>query len=114
MREMGTVDLLTREGEIGIAKRIEEGTREVQYIMAYWPGTVKFVLDEYQQVLLGEKDFRHCLWVLNGDDGDFILNEEEIELDLGSPKTTDKDDAEEDGESDGTELDDTDDSSLDP
>lgn len=57
MREMGTVDLLTREGEIGIAKRIEEGTREVQYIMAYWPGTVKFVLDEYQQVLLGEKRF---------------------------------------------------------
>ncbi|AZQ86959.1 RNA polymerase sigma factor RpoD [Moraxella catarrhalis] len=115
MREMGTVDLLTREGEIGIAKRIEEGTREVQYIMAYWPGTVKFVLDEYQQVLLGEKKISDIVsGFLNGDDGDFILNEEEIELDLGSPKTTDKDDAEEDGESDGTELDDTDDSSLDP
>lgn len=116
MREMGTVDLLTREGEIGIAKRIEEGTREVQYIMAYWPGTVKFVLDEYQQVLLGEKKISDIVsGFLNGDDGDFILNEEEIELDLGSPKTTDKDDSEEeDGESDGTELDDTDDSSLDP
>ena len=118
MREMGTVDLLTREGEIGIAKRIEEGTREVQYIMAYWPGTVKFVLDEYQQVLLGEKKISDIVsGFLNGDDGDFILNEEEIELDLGSPKTTDKDDAEEDdddGESDDTELDDTDDSSLDP
>lgn len=116
MREMGTVDLLTREGEIGIAKRIEEGTREVQYIMAYWPGTVKFVLDEYQQVLAGEKKISDIVsGFLNGDDGDFILNEEEIELDLGSPKTTDKDDAEEeDGESDGTELDDTDDSSLDP
>ncbi len=118
MREMGTVDLLTREGEIGIAKRIEEGTREVQYIMAYWPGTVKFVLDEYQQALLGEKKISDIVsGFLNGDDGDFILNEEEIELDLGSPKTTDKDDAEEedeDGESDGTELDDTDDSSLDP
>lgn len=116
MREMGTVDLLTREGEIGIAKRIEEGTREVQYIMAYWPGTVKFVLDEYQQVLAGEKKISDIVsGFLNGDDGDFILNEEEIELDLGSPKTTDKDDSEEeDGESDGTELDDTDDSSLDP
>lgn len=118
MREMGTVDLLTREGEIGIAKRIEEGTREVQYIMAYWPGTVKFVLDEYQQALLGEKKISDIVsGFLNGDDSDFILNEEEIELDLGSPKTTDKDDAEEedeDGESDGTELDDTDDSSLDP
>lgn len=55
MREMGTVDLLTRDGEIGIAKRIEEGTREVQYIMAYWPGTIKFVLDEYAQVESGDK-----------------------------------------------------------
>ncbi|OAV01182.1 MULTISPECIES: RNA polymerase sigma factor RpoD [Moraxella] len=116
MREMGTVDLLTREGEIGIAKRIEEGTREVQYIMAYWPGTVKFVLDEYQQVLAGEKKISDIVsGFLNGDDGDFILNEEETELDLGSPKTTDKDDAEEDDtESDSAELDDTDDSSLDP
>lgn len=55
MREMGTVDLLTREGEIAIAKRIEEGIRDVQYAMAYWPGTVQFVLDEYQRVLEGEK-----------------------------------------------------------
>ncbi|WP_367103380.1 RNA polymerase sigma factor RpoD [uncultured Psychrobacter sp.] len=55
MREMGTVDLLTREGEIAIAKRIEEGIRDVQYAMAHWPGTVQFVLDEYQRVLEGEK-----------------------------------------------------------
>ena len=55
MREMGTVDLLTREGEIAIAKRIEEGTRDVQHAMAYWPGTVQFVLDEYQRVLDGDK-----------------------------------------------------------
>lgn len=55
MREMGTVDLLTRDGEIAIAKRIEEGTREVQYIMAYWPGTVKFILDEYAQIPSGER-----------------------------------------------------------
>lgn len=55
MREMGTVDLLTREGEIAIAKRIEEGIRDVQHAMAYWPGTVQFVLDEYQKVLEGEK-----------------------------------------------------------
>ncbi|MEN2750818.1 RNA polymerase sigma factor RpoD [Psychrobacter sp. FBL11] len=55
MREMGTVDLLTREGEIAIAKRIEEGIRDVQHAMAYWPGTVQFVLDEYQKVHDGEK-----------------------------------------------------------
>ncbi|MGO2279461.1 MULTISPECIES: RNA polymerase sigma factor RpoD [unclassified Psychrobacter] len=55
MREMGTVDLLTREGEIYIAKRIEEGIRDVQHAMSYWPGTVQFVLDEYQKVQDGEK-----------------------------------------------------------
>ena len=37
MREMGTVELLTREGEIVIAKRIEEGIREVMQAMAYYP-----------------------------------------------------------------------------
>ncbi|MGB5876702.1 MAG: RNA polymerase sigma factor RpoD [Psychrobacter nivimaris] len=55
MREMGTVDLLTREGEIAIAKRIEEGIRDVQHAMSYWPGTVQFVLDEYEKVQDGEK-----------------------------------------------------------
>jgi len=55
MREMGTVDLLTREGEIVIAKRIEEGIRDVQHAMSYWPGTVQYVLDEYQRVLDGDK-----------------------------------------------------------
>nr|WP_250162351.1 sigma-70 factor domain-containing protein [Psychrobacter sp. WY6] len=54
---MGTVDLLTREGEIAIAKRIEEGIRDVQHAMSYWPGTVQFVLDEYQKVQDGEKSF---------------------------------------------------------
>ena len=55
MREMGTVDLLPREGEIVIAKRIEEGIRDVQHAMSYWPGTVQFVLDEYQKVQDGDK-----------------------------------------------------------
>jgi RNA polymerase primary sigma factor len=55
MREMGTVDLLTREGEIAIAKRIEEGIRDVQYAMTFWPGTVELVLDEYRQTFEGEK-----------------------------------------------------------
>jgi RNA polymerase primary sigma factor len=40
MREMGTVELLTREGEIAIAKRIEEGVRDVLHAMACWPTTV--------------------------------------------------------------------------
>jgi len=49
MREMGTVELLTREGEIVIAKRIEEGIRELMASLAYFPGTVKTILDEYEK-----------------------------------------------------------------
>ena len=44
---MGTVELLTREGEIAIAKRIEEGIREVQAAVAYFPGTVEHLLEAY-------------------------------------------------------------------
>ncbi len=47
MREMGTVELLTREGEIEIAKRIEEGTREVMSALAYLPGAVDSILAAY-------------------------------------------------------------------
>jgi len=47
MREMGTVELLTREGEIIIAKRIEEGIRDVLNAVAQFPGSVAFTLNEY-------------------------------------------------------------------
>ncbi len=47
MREMGTVELLTREGEIVIAKRIEEGLREVMSAMAHFPGNIEHVLEAY-------------------------------------------------------------------
>ncbi|MEQ4537428.1 MAG: RNA polymerase sigma factor RpoD, partial [Billgrantia sp.] len=47
MREMGTVELLTREGEIEIAKRIEEGTREVMSALAWLPGAVDSILEAY-------------------------------------------------------------------
>ncbi|HEY8329852.1 MAG TPA: RNA polymerase sigma factor RpoD [Pseudomonas sp.] len=50
MREMGTVELLTREGEIEIAKRIEEGIREVMSAIAHFPGSVESILAEYQRV----------------------------------------------------------------
>ncbi|GAB3282256.1 RNA polymerase sigma factor RpoD [Parahaliea aestuarii] len=55
MREMGTVELLTREGEIVIAKRIEEGIRELMAALAHYPGAVQSVLDEYDQVTREER-----------------------------------------------------------
>ena len=51
MREMGTVELLTREGEIQIAKRIEEGLREVMSALSQFPGSVQIVLDEYDRII---------------------------------------------------------------
>lgn len=54
MREMGTVELLTREGEIRIAKRIEEGIYQVLRSLAHYPETVKLVLDDYSLVTVDE------------------------------------------------------------
>ena len=54
MREMGTVELLTREGEISIAKRIEEGIREVMSAVSYFPRSVDYVLEAYKLTLQEE------------------------------------------------------------
>ena len=54
MREMGTVELLTREGEIRIAKRIEEGIYQVLKSLANYPETVHLVLEDYARVLVEE------------------------------------------------------------
>src|SRR5690606_35527669 len=55
MREMGSVELLTREGEIEIAKRIEEGIRELMSSLAEWPSAVDHILSEYDLVQTGER-----------------------------------------------------------
>ena len=55
MREMGTVELLTREGEIEIAKRIEEGIRDVMFAMSEWPETVDDIVAQYELVQKGER-----------------------------------------------------------
>ena len=76
MREMGTVELLTRGGEIAIAKRIEEGLRELMAAMAYFPGTVEMVLEEYEQV---EKEGKRLGDVLVG-----YLDTNDAELEAAS------------------------------
>jgi RNA polymerase primary sigma factor len=55
MREMGTVELLTREGEIAIAKRIEEGLNQVRASLAAFPWSIQLLLEEYEQHLEGKK-----------------------------------------------------------
>ncbi len=61
MREMGTVDLLTREGEIEIAKRIEEGMRDLLNASVVYPKTVEYVLYYFQLVKDGEKKINDFL-----------------------------------------------------
>ncbi len=63
MREMGTVDLLTREGEIAIAKRIEDGLNQALSALADFPYVVEKLLTEYDQIEAGESKLSD---VLNG------------------------------------------------
>ncbi|KAA3603367.1 RNA polymerase sigma factor RpoD [Stenotrophomonas maltophilia] len=55
MREMGTVELLTREGEIAIAKRIEEGLSQVQAALGQFPVSVESLLNDYEAHKEGKK-----------------------------------------------------------
>ncbi|CAL4318316.1 RNA polymerase sigma factor RpoD [Buchnera aphidicola (Eriosoma grossulariae)] len=54
MREMGSVELLTREGEIDIAKRIEEGINQVQCSVAEYPEAITYLLKQYERVESGD------------------------------------------------------------
>ncbi|HVQ32658.1 MAG TPA: RNA polymerase sigma factor RpoD, partial [Lysobacter sp.] len=55
MREMGTVELLTREGEIAIAKRIEEGLNQMLSALASFPWSIQLLLEEYDLHKAGKK-----------------------------------------------------------
>ena len=61
MREMGTVELLTREGEIAIAKRIEEGLNQVQNALANFPWSIQLLIEEYDQHTEGKKRLSEVL-----------------------------------------------------
>ena len=71
MREMGSVDLLTREGEITIAKSIEEGARDLLHACAHYPGIIEEILLEY--ALIKKEDKRISDLVVG-----FMDEEEEV------------------------------------
>ena len=89
MREMGSVDLLTREGEIAIAKRIEEGARDLLHACAFYPGIIEDILLEYE--LIKKEDKRITDLVVG-----FMDEEEEV------PPSTEEisEDAEDTGDED--------------
>ena len=107
MREMGTVELLTREGEIILAKRIEEGTRQVLQAVTSWPGAVEFVLDEYAKVEPEEKRLND---IISG-----YLDLDPAPASPGNPKAEENKKAAKNaaGDKDEKEDDDDDDDSID-
>ena len=117
MREMGTVELLTREGEIAIAKRIEEGLRELMSAMAFFPGTVEFVLNEYDQV---EKEEKRLADILTGylditeEEASVVDDAPASDSDSDSDSSSDNDDDEEDDDSSSSSDDDETASGPDP
>ncbi|MGA4637881.1 RNA polymerase sigma factor RpoD [Pseudomonas solani] len=105
MREMGTVELLTREGEIEIAKRIEEGIREVMSAIAHFPGTVDSILSEYHRVTTEGGRLSDVLaGYIDPDDGSVPAEEvEPVGLKDESAAKEKDEDEEEEGESDDAE-----------
>ena len=85
MREMGTVELLTRQGEIEIAKRIEDGLNQVKYHMVHFPPTVEALLEVADRVANGETRMQD--FVVG-----FIDPNEPDEIKPPAPKSDDDDD----------------------
>ncbi|QGZ29672.1 RNA polymerase sigma factor RpoD [Stutzerimonas stutzeri] len=106
MREMGTVELLTREGEIEIAKRIEEGIREVMSAIAHFPGTVDSILADYERVTTEGGRLSDILSGYIDPDDDGAAGPQEVEpvapQTAAKPADDEKDD-EEDDDSDSEE-----------
>ncbi|GGM20383.1 RNA polymerase sigma factor RpoD [Pseudomonas asuensis] len=114
MREMGTVELLTREGEIEIAKRIEEGIREVMSAIAHFPGSVEYILSEYDRVTSEGGRLSDVLsGYIDPDDGSLPENESD---DIPVPKAKDgaAEQNDDDEESEGDDSEDETESGPDP
>jgi RNA polymerase primary sigma factor len=114
MREMGTVELLTREGEIEIAKRIEEGIREVMSAIAHFPGSVEYILGEYDRVTSEGGRLSDVLsGYIDPDDGSLPENESD---DIPVPKAKDgaAEQNDDDEESEGDDSEDETESGPDP
>ncbi|MCX8600376.1 MULTISPECIES: RNA polymerase sigma factor RpoD [unclassified Gilliamella] len=112
MREMGAVELLTREGEIDIAKRIEDGINQVQTSVSEYPEAITYLLEQYNLIESGEVRLSDLITGFvdpNAEESAEELpeelddNEEEIEID-------DSDDENEEEDSDSAD----DDVSIDP
>jgi RNA polymerase primary sigma factor len=105
MREMGTVELLTREGEIAIAKRIEEGLNQMGASLASFPWSIELLLEEYELHKAGKKRLAEVVVGFND-----LLDEEPVPAaavaddDAGSDADDEADDDEDDAGGDSEDA----------
>ncbi len=86
MREMGSVELLTREGEIKIAKRIEEGTIQVLRSLASYPETIEVLLNEYEKVATEEVRLNEIILGFMDEEIPETTDEDLLNLEVKSPE----------------------------
>jgi RNA polymerase primary sigma factor len=98
MREMGTVELLTREGEIRIAKRIEKGLNQVKNALSYFPPTFDIINFIWEPVRIGEGRLQDLLV------GFVDPNEPEEVIPASAKTKEDKEEEEEDTGPDPVEV----------
>ncbi|MDX7990534.1 RNA polymerase sigma factor RpoD [Xenorhabdus sp. Reich] len=115
MREMGTVELLTREGEIDIAKRIEDGINQVQCSVAEYPEAITYLLEQYDRVEAGESRLSDLItgFVDPNAEEDLAPTATHVGSELPQ-KELDDEDEEEDEENQDDDSDSEDDNSIDP
>ncbi|MEQ5837342.1 RNA polymerase sigma factor RpoD [Marinobacter sp. NFXS9] len=108
MREMGTVELLTREGEIVIAKRIEEGIRDVMAAIAHFPGTAATVIQAYDRIIENEGRLSDIVTgFLDPDDAEPFMGEDNSSTNDESASSSDDDDDSEEETDNGPDPEET-------
>ena len=95
MREMGSVDLLTKTGEIGIAKRIEASMKEVLALCAEYPLCIEYVLDFFQRIKIGEKKTQDLISGFMIEEPEEEIVEQEFENTEANTKNDNNDEEEE-------------------
>ncbi|CAM3505384.1 RNA polymerase sigma factor RpoD [Vibrio aerogenes CECT 7868] len=130
MREMGTVELLTREGEIDIAKRIEEGINQVQSAVAEYPGTIPYILEQFDKVQAEELRLTDLITGFVDPDADETtaptathigseltgadLDDEDIPIDSSAKDSDEDEEEDEEGEGSSDDEEEEDESGIDP
>ncbi|MBD2812543.1 RNA polymerase sigma factor RpoD [Xenorhabdus sp. Vera] len=114
MREMGTVELLTREGEIDIAKRIEDGINQVQCSVAEYPEAITYLLEQYDRVEAGESRLSDLITGFVDPNAEEDLAPTATHVGSELPQEELNDDDEEDDEEREDDSDTEDDNSIDP